>query len=155
GLGNGGLSRCITGCGRQARVALVSADDGIHRIEDRNVDDGKGPAGSVRAPLLPEDPVLVGADRGVVERIGREQDLVPATDRILSPWASRPRGILASLEARPKEFTGVVVTALRSLRPHLRCQAKAEGSEEYNDPVSFSLREHAHSPRRRPPPRAG
>jgi len=83
-LGNGGVHGDVPRCRRQARVALVTAGNGIDRVEDRDVDDGKGPARPVRAQLLPENAVLAGPHRRVVERIGHEQNFIPATDRIFS-----------------------------------------------------------------------
>src|SRR5438046_10201756 len=92
-LGNGGVHGDIPRCRRQARVALVTTSNGIDRVEDRDVDDGKGPARSVGAQLLPEDPVLAGSHGRVVEGIVREQNLIPAADRGLSScWVRARRG---------------------------------------------------------------
>ena len=75
-----GFHRGAAGCERKATVAPVAAGDRVHRIEDRDVDDGHRPARAPGAELLPEDPVLPGRHGRVVEPAGVDRDLVPAPD---------------------------------------------------------------------------
>src|SRR5438128_5357695 len=144
-LGYRGVHGGVAGRRSQARVALVAAGDGVHGIEDRDVDDGKGPARSVGAQLLPEDPVLSGAHGRVVERVGDEQDFIPAPDGVLAARAFRPRRILPALEARPKIVTRIAVIALGPLRPCMRSQAQGEKSQYCDDRMMVSPRAHTYS----------
>src|SRR2546426_9385608 len=109
-LGNGGVHGDIPRCRRQARVALVTTSNGIDRVEDRDVDDGKGPARSVGAQLLPEDPVLAGSHGRVVEGIGREQNLIPAADRVFFACAVPPPGVPPTPGTRAAKITPVMRT---------------------------------------------
>jgi hypothetical protein len=65
-------------CGGKASVTLVTANDRVHRIEDRDVDDRKRPGRSQGAELLGS----LGRDRHVVERIGVKSNLIPVTDSV-------------------------------------------------------------------------
>ena len=60
-LGDGGVQGGVGGCRTQVGIALVAAGDGVHRIEERDVDDRERAARPCGAKLLAEDPVLSGA----------------------------------------------------------------------------------------------
>ena len=111
---------------------MVAADDGIHRVEHREVDDGQGARRAARPELLPENAGLAGCDRRVVEpaRIGR--DLIPTADRVeISPWpVPRTRGaVWRGLEARPES---IAKTAGGFAREGREAQTEEENEERFH-----------------------
>ena len=79
----------------KASVTLVTANDRVHRIEDRDVDDRKRPGRSQGAELLGS----LGRDRHVVERIGVKSNLIPVTDSVHTRYVLGE--VSGCLSARP------------------------------------------------------
>ena len=77
GLGDGGPHGGPVARGGQAGVAPITADDRVHRIEDRNMDDRHRATRAPRPQVLAKDPLLAGLHRRVVEPTGVNGDRVP------------------------------------------------------------------------------
>src|SRR5262249_17385766 len=81
-LGNGGVHRGVGRGGGKAGITLVAASDGIHHLEDRDMDDRHGPAGARGTVLLAKDPVLSPRYGRVIDPTGVEGHLVPMPELV-------------------------------------------------------------------------
>src|SRR6266478_7022232 len=75
--------------GGQAGVAPITADDRVHRIEDRNMDDRHRATRAPRPQVLAKDPLLAGLHRRVVEPTGVNGDRVPVVYPAPRGWGRR------------------------------------------------------------------
>ena len=92
--------------GPNTGVAFVITNNGVDRVEHRDVNDSHGATGAAGSELLAKDAQFAGRHRCVIKPAGVNRDRVPAmngVERIF--WrqrvACRPRAI----EARAKEIT--------------------------------------------------
>ena len=76
-LSNRGLDGSARVDARDAGITLVSAGNRVDRIEDRDVDNRRGPTRAARAQLFMKHPVLARCRRRVVESAGVNRDPVP------------------------------------------------------------------------------
>jgi hypothetical protein len=105
-------NRCINRDGSFARlnacVTLVASENGIHRVEHRDMDHCHRPAGATRPELFAGMPVVKPS------RVNR--DLVPpmqGVEALFWPWLRAKKGLGNSLEARPES---VIVADSRGSR---------------------------------------
>jgi hypothetical protein len=76
------IDRDIAARARQGRVALVTPDDRVHRVEHGDVHDRDRAAGSTRAKLFAEHARLAGLDRRVVDAARVDRHLVPEAQAV-------------------------------------------------------------------------
>ena len=81
-LGDGSVERDGSLRRRDSGITLISAENRVHRIEHRDVDNSHGPSRATRSELLAKRAKLSGRDRGVIESARVNGDLVPAMNRI-------------------------------------------------------------------------
>ena len=82
GLRDRGIERGGAVPGRHARKTSVAAHDGVHRIENGDVNNGHGAAGPAWPELFTEDARISRRHRSVVESAGVNGDGVPAMQRV-------------------------------------------------------------------------
>ena len=119
--------------GAKTRVALVAADDRVHGVEDRDVDDGHGPTRSPGPHLLSEDATVAGRHQGVVEATGVDGELVPVAEVTGRARAVSPPAVSEVAETEPRaEAWPVCVTeaAGESLGARGNRQAEREHAEQ-------------------------
>ena len=87
-------------------VALVTAEDGVHRIENGDVNDCHRTTGAGWSELFAKGPDLAGRYRRVIESAGVNGDRVPAMNGVECIfWRERGPRRLHAIEARAKEIT--------------------------------------------------
>ena len=122
GLRDGSIERDRRFHSLDSAVALITAEDRVDRIKDRDVNDGHGAAGAGRSQLLAEGAYFAGRDWGVIKSTGVYSDRVPAMNRIERIlWRKRGARRLHAVEPRAEE-----IAKARRIRMRAGKQIKSE-----------------------------
>src|SRR5713101_1941514 len=125
GLRNRGIERDRTARGLNTSVALITLNDGVNGIKNRDVDNGHCAARASRPKLFSEYPSLAGRDRRVVEAASIDGDFIPPMNRIeLLPRSAWLRDV-TGIETRSERFIEAFSASVRE-----RAKAKSEGKDK-------------------------
>ena len=125
-LSHRGIERDWTARRLNTRVALITLNDRVDGIKNRDVDNGHCAARSSRPKLFSKDSSFAGRNRRVIEAAGINGDFIPSMNRIEAlPGSARP-GDVTGVETRSERFIEAFSASICE-----RTEAKSERKDKW------------------------